>query len=187
MNPIDNGKQISTLLNVENSRAFPNLFEVLIYANTDHLQDINNKLNTILTSSRIKKVTFEGSFGNAMEYNEAIQSFIIKGPDRIKGITLTFKENSTYDLLSIFKDWLNKIYNFTKHYYNTGVDPTGTIKISLNDNNTHVGILVAEDAIPKSLSYPSYDWSDGNPIDLDVSFSCGQVYFDTNAGSVGAL
>jgi hypothetical protein len=187
MTPTDDGKQISTLLNVESSRAFPNLFEVLIDTNTNSLSDINTKLTSLLTTSRVKKVTFEGSFGNTMEYNEAIQNFIIKGPDRIKGITLTFKENSTYDLLSIFKDWLNKIYDFINHYYFAGVNPTGTIKISLNDNHTHAGVLIVEDAIPKSLSYPSYDWSENNPIELEVSFSCGHMYFDTSARYVGAL
>jgi hypothetical protein len=176
-----NQHQLSTLLNVESSRAFPNLFEVTI---SSFLPDINTKLTSLLTTSRVKKVTFEGSFGNTMEYNEAIQNFIIKGPDRIKGITLTFKENSTYDLLSIFTDWLNKIYDFINHYYFAGVNPTGTINILLDDNHNNTGLLTIEDAIPKSLSYPSYDWADSNPIELTVAFSCGNVSFPSGWGNI---
>ena len=154
---------IEQAINIENIRAFPNRYEVTI---TKAPSSINNNI-TLLAS----KVNFEDSFGFNLEHNDAIQAFMMKGVNRIKGVTITFRETRKLDVMGTFKLWMNSIYDFGSHVFIDDIDPTGSVILVTDDGDT----LTMEDAIPKSLAYPSYSWSDSNPIELDVSFSVGKM------------
>ena len=170
----DNWAQVSTLINVESSRAFPNLFEVRITTN-------KGSTPSFLTY-QAKSLSFSDTFGFKLELNEAIQMFMMKGVERIKGVSIVFKETSTYSVVTTVKTWMNSIYDFNQHVFLPG-DPTGTITVNLDDNKKNTGSIVIEDAIPQTLTYPNYSWSDSNPIEITTTFSCNRVYWLTLASN----
>ncbi len=173
------GTMLTPLLSVENNRAYSNLFEVEF--NDNEQKSPSDTARAIINdTSRIpllaKKVSFEDSFGTDVELNTAIQGFTIKGPQRIKGLTIVFKETAHYNIINLFKKWLDSIYNFDEHYYHAKVNPEIGITIKLADGkNTHE--FTVYDAILKSLSYPEYDWGTSTPIDITTTFSCGRISF----------
>jgi hypothetical protein len=179
------GTMLTTALEWESQRAYSNLYEIEITTNAGFSNTARLSNLTYLAS----KLDFEDNFGFNLEHNDAIQGFRMTGINRIKGVNITFKETSSYNVIDVLKDWINAIYDFEGHFFNDNVNPTGTIKIKLNDG-TRVGVLVIEDAIPKSLSYPSYSWSDSNPIEITASFTAGWVYWQdgvtTTVGSFNA-
>lgn len=170
------GNQISDLMMVETDRAYSNLFEVEITTNTipkdSNIPSLQERLKNM--KYLVKKVSFQDDFGFEMDYNEAIQAFSFKGPQRIKGVSLTFKETSHYRVIDVLKDWINAIYDFTEHVFIDGINPTGTLKIIPSDG-VNTGSLEFEDAIIKSLSYPGYDWSTSTPLEIEASFSVGKA------------
>ena len=173
---------LTPLLSVENNRAYSNLFEVKFNNNEPKSPSTTDQAKAIIADTPhipllAKKVSFEDSFGTDVELNTAIQGFTIKGPQRIKGLTIVFKETAQYHIIDLFKEWLNSIYNFKEHYYYARVSPEIGITIKLADgNNNH--IFTVDDAILKSLSYPEYDWGTSTPIDITTTFSCGRISFD---------
>lgn len=163
------GYQMSTILNVESSRAFPNLFEV----------SIENISNIELLAS---KVSFEDVYGLQVDFNEAIQNNTITKSTRIKGMSITFKETAQYFILTKLKtEWLDTIYDFDNHYFKSftsNTSPLRTITISLNDS-INTWYYHIQDAIIKSIKYPSYSWSEATPIEIEANFAVGNVVFDT--------
>ena len=175
------GSMLTPLLRVESNRAYSNLFEVKFVKNDSN--KMSESLNSIIIESDTgnipflaKKITFEDSFGSEVEAIPAIQGFMIKGPQRIKGVAITFKETAQYRILNLFKTWLNSIYDFDDHTYHAKINPEVKIDIIANDgiNTTTFHIM---DAMLKSLSYPEYDWGQSNPIEIQTTFSCGRVSF----------
>jgi hypothetical protein len=167
--------QLTTLLNVESSRAFSNLFEVSITKSTGFA--FSSDSSSI--PYQAKSLNFSDNFGFKLELNEAIQMFMMKGVERIKGVSIVFKETSNYTITNLIKSWMNSIYDFNQHVFLSG-DPTGTITVNLDDNHSHVGSIVIEDVIPQTLTYPNYTWSDSNPIDITATFACGRVYWNNS-------
>ena len=173
----DNWSQLTTLINTESSRAFPNLYEVTISTDSNlHL----SLLNLVTFPYQVKSFNFSDNFGFKLELNESIQIFMMKGVERIKGVTLVFKETSNYAVLTTLKSWINAIYDFNQHVFLPG-DPTAVITINLDDNKGNIGNIVIEDAIPQTLTYPNYSWSDSNPIDITATYSCNRVYWKNTA------
>jgi hypothetical protein len=160
---------LSTLLTVESARAYPNLYDITITSNITTLNDRLRNLTNLAT-----KVDFEENFGFTFDHNDAIQAFMMKNVNRIKGVNVTFKETSSYSVIAVLKDWIDAIYNFEDHYYYDNIDPTGTIKINLEAQANKYSFTLL-DIIPKSLSYPSYSWSDSNPIEIQASFTVGRI------------
>jgi hypothetical protein len=174
MAPTKQWHQLSTLINVESSRAFSNLFEVAI---TPMEKIIPSTLSSTSLTYQAKSLNFSDNFGFKLELNEAIQTFMMQGIERIKGVSIVFKETSEYTVTNLIKSWMNSIYDFNQHVFLPG-DPTGNIKVNLDDNHHHTGSIVIEDVIPQTLTYPNYTWSDSNPIEITATFVCGRVYWD---------
>ena len=102
--------------------------------------------------------------------------FYMKGSNRIKGMSITFKENAQYGILELLRSWLEAIYDFEGHYFKGGVHPTGTITVNLNDG-MNTGSITIEQAIIKSVTYPTFSWSSGDAVEVVAGFSCGNVTF----------
>ena len=167
--------RVSTLFTVESYRAYQNLFDVTIGTVPSLAGKAPDRLNTLVNLA--SKVSFEDNFGLVTEFNPSLQMFSIKDVNRIKGVNITFKETSQYQVIDVLKDWLNAIYDFDGHFFNK-VDPTGVITINLNDGSTTFpGVITIHQAIIKSLSYPTFSWSSADAVEIEASFSCGNVVF----------
>ncbi len=166
----DLGKQVSTLLNIESSRSFSNLFEV-IFENSGP-QSPYNKLKYL-----VNDVKFEDEYGLELDFNQAIQGFMLKGANRIKGVSLVAKETANYHVLNLMLEWMNSIYDFHEHVFIAGVNPARYFSIYLFDG-TNSGSIYVEDAIPKKVTYPFYSWGDSKAIETTASFSIGNAYLN---------
>ena len=169
---------ITNLLSFGLDRAFPNLFEVEVSYSP------MGELVTSLSNLKYRAESIDlGDFSLETDFNESMQIHTIKNAERIKEITITFRETSTYEVLTTFKRWMNSIYNFDGNYFNS-VIPYGTINICLGNDGEATDKLkkriIFEEAMPTSIEYPSYSWSETDPLKIIVKFSVNGVKFDTN-------
>ena len=164
------GNQVSILLNTESSRSFSNLFEIIFDTSDSQTQYEN-------LTYLVNDVKFEDEFGLELDFNQAIQGFMLKGANRIKGVTITAKETANYYVLDLMLKWMNSIYDFTEHVFIAGVNPSRYFSIYLFDG-INSGSIYIEDAIPKRISYPSYSWGESKTIETTISFSIGNAYLN---------
>jgi hypothetical protein len=126
----------------------------------------------------IEQAAFGGDFILETEYSEALKQFYMKNATRVKTVTFTFSETSNYNVLDILKEWMNRIYDFKKNCFNS-FNPVGVITITVDANNIdgQDGKIVLRNTYPTSLTYPTYDWADGNPIKIKSTFSFDDMGF----------
>lgn len=144
--------------------AFPNIYSVRIdnILNTNK-QNASISFGDILPAS---KISFEGNTGMIYEFNEGSQFHSMSNIERVKGINITFLETSNYKIITLIKSWIECFYDFKGRFFKPGAY-TGTLIIEDELSNTS---FTATDVLPKSISYPSYSWSDNSPILIDAYF-----------------
>jgi hypothetical protein len=160
---------VTTLLNYGLDRAFSNLFEVEVIPRNIYGFFQNCKYIA-------ERITF-GNVQISTDFNTAYQGHTLKAIEKIKTVTITFRESSQLSVLSTLKGWMNYIYDFetnTFQSYGENESPYGTITATLDGPSAGIKIRM-EEVIPTSIGYPTLTWEDGNPIKLDCTFSCNTV------------
>jgi hypothetical protein len=180
---------VGTLLNFGLDRAFPNLYSIIITPPDDTGAGVSLRDRMLDFTYYAEKVTFGGPAVIETEYSEATKQFFIKNAQRVKTATITFRETSQYRVLSVFKDWMGNIYDFQNNIFLGGWKPWGQITVSMDPirDGQSGGALVMANAYPTTLTYPTYDWADGNPIKIDCVFSFSDLHPNAAAHTVGSL
>lgn len=176
---------ISTVLDFKLDRSFYNLYQVGFDCKSVDAQvggaivGINDRLQNMQYYG--EKVNFGGDFNLEMEYSEATKQFFIKNAQRIKTVTITFTETSSYRVVDVMKDWMNNIYDFVNNCFRP-YDPRGQMLINLDQitEGTEGGPIYVNNVYPTVIPYPDYNWSDADPITLPITFACDNVIFHSS-------
>jgi hypothetical protein len=169
-----NSGEVSKILSIDSDRAFSNLFEVNFPSDAPGSMFSDNIPKKINLKWMAEKITFDGAFTLDTEYSETLKKFYIKSGSKIKTASITFRESSTYTILDYIKSWMISIYDFTENYFKySAIPPTRNIIITIEGakEGSVDGVLELTEAIPTSITYPTYDWADGNPIKITAIFS----------------
>lgn len=163
---------VAKLLDVGMDRAFPNLYSVIFTAPIDDTGVHSLRDRTLNLSYYAEKISFGGDQVIETEYSEATKQFFIKNAQRIKTATITFRETSQYKVLNLLRDWMDNIYDFENNVFRDW-KPWGRVEVAIDamTSNMISGFINMANAYPTSVTYPSYDWADGNPIKVNGTFS----------------
>jgi hypothetical protein len=175
---------LTAVLDFKLDRAFYNLYDVVFDCSSVDSKNtlgggivgINDRLQSMTYYA--EKLNFGGDFNFETEYSEATKQFFIKNAQRIKTITITFTETSTYKVVDVMKDWMNNIYDFVNNCFNK-YDPRGTMYIQLDQimDDSQSGVITVSNMYPTVIPYPDYNWAEGDPISLPITFVCDGVFF----------
>lgn len=174
---------MTTVLNHKLDRAWENLYEIAFDCSAVDSKNpgftvINQRLQNMKYYA--ERVAFGGDFQMETEYSEATKQFFIKNAQRVKTVSLTLTETSTYQVFDVMKDWMNNVYNFTDNVFNR-YDPRGTMYVNLDASNDQTqgspGVITVNETYPTIIPLPGYDWASGNPITHSITFSCSGISF----------
>ena len=158
-------------------RAFANLYDISIIRNTGAV------LSPTLMF-RAEDINFGGEFSIETFYSEATKQHFLTNANRVKTISISFRETAQYEIMGIFRSWQGSIFQQSINAFLPG-NPTGTINIFLDpDDFTKAKLpdgrsafIYATGVIPTSIQMPTYSYKEGNPLITSVTFSVDTIDF----------
>ncbi len=133
-----------------------------------------NRILAINAPYTAEKISFGGKVGFDLEYSEATKQFIINKVNKLKNVSITFRETGDYSILKSLQTWMDKIYNSEYNFFYK-YNPLGEIIIKIEDpyssSGSNSGLIKMNNTILQDFSYPEYDWSSGDQQKITASFS----------------
>jgi len=73
---------------------------------------------------------------------------------------------------------MDQIYDFKNNFFYK-FDPRGSVVVTLDGGNSfqNDGSIICTGSYPISITYPTYDWTDGTPVKISVSFNLTDISF----------
>lgn len=153
-------------------RAYPHLYDVYITF-PSILKTATDTENPSLNKPAIAEtVQYDGQDSFSFFYSEALMGHYLEKADRVKGMTITFRETSEFTYFRKFKEWKEKMYDSEANVFLPG-DPRGEIIVRSQIASSsekyiefkHTGCIV------KSVQLPQFSYSSTDPLTTVVSFT----------------